>query len=88
MKLRTEKEKEIYWKGFEDGKSNSLKHNIILMKSQLKVERDLKKRKNRKLSAKAENWELHNVQSENRELKSKIHELENKIGYVEGTSSS
>ena len=41
----------------------------------------------RKLSAKADLWELRNVQRENRELKSKIHELENKIGYVEGTNS-
>lgn len=28
--------REMYWKGFEDGKRNSLKHNLILIKSQLK----------------------------------------------------
>ena len=27
--------KEEYWKGYEDGKNNALKHNIILLKSQL-----------------------------------------------------
>ncbi len=30
-----EKEKEIYWKGFEDGKRSSLKHNIVLLNAQL-----------------------------------------------------
>jgi len=25
----------MYWKGFDDGKDNSLKHNINLMKGQL-----------------------------------------------------
>jgi len=27
----------MYWKGFEDGKQSSLKHNINLMKSQIKI---------------------------------------------------
>ena len=31
------KEKEIYWEGFENGKKNSLEHNINLMKLQLKA---------------------------------------------------
>lgn len=41
MKLKTEREKEIYWKGYEEGKNNSLKHNIILMKNQLKMKKEL-----------------------------------------------
>ena len=43
LKFKTNKEKEIYWKGFEDGKESSLKHNIILMKSQLKSQKEMKK---------------------------------------------
>lgn len=31
----TPKEKEIYWIGFEAGKNNALKHNIIIMKLQM-----------------------------------------------------
>ncbi len=42
----------------------------------------------RKLSDKADKWELHNVQNENRELKSQIHELERKIGYLEGVNQN
>lgn len=42
MKFKTQKEKEIYWKGFEDGQASSLKHNIILMKSQLKSKKEVK----------------------------------------------
>ena len=34
----TKREKEIYWKGFDDGVKGSLKHNIILMKEQIKGE--------------------------------------------------
>jgi len=34
--------KEVYWKGFEDGKKNSLKHNIVLMKSQLNAQKEIK----------------------------------------------
>jgi len=41
----------------------------------------------RGLRDKVDKWELHNVQNENRELKSKIHELENEIGYLVGTNS-
>lgn len=33
--IMTPKEKEIYWKGFEDGKNNALKHNIQIMKLQM-----------------------------------------------------
>lgn len=32
-------EDEAYWKGFEEGQKNSLKHNILLMKMQLKTQR-------------------------------------------------
>lgn len=42
MKLKTKKEEEIYWKGYEDGKKSSLKHNICLMKLQLKTQKTLK----------------------------------------------
>ena len=42
----------------------------------------------RKLNDKADKWELHNVQNENRELKSQIHELEKKIGYLESVNSN
>ena len=31
---------EAYWEGYHDGKISSLKHNIILMKSQIKVEEE------------------------------------------------
>ena len=37
------KDREIYWKGYEDGKASSLKHNIILMKNQLKSQKEFKK---------------------------------------------
>lgn len=40
----------------------------------------------RKLNDKADKWELHNVQNENRELKSQIHELEKKIGHLESVN--
>jgi hypothetical protein len=40
-----------------------------------------------KLRDKADKWELHNVQNENRELKSQIHELERRIGNLEGENS-
>ena len=36
-----------------------------------------------KLRDKADKWELHNVQNENRELRNNIHELGIKIGNVE-----
>jgi len=42
----------------------------------------------RKLNDKLDKWELHNVQNENRELKSQIHELERKMGNLEGTNSN
>jgi len=42
----------------------------------------------RKLSDKADKYELHNLQNENRELKSQIHELERKIGNLEGGNSN
>ena len=41
-----------------------------------------------KLRDKADKWELHNVQNENRELKSQIHDLERRIGNLEGTNSN
>ena len=41
-----------------------------------------------KLRDKADKWELHNVQNENRELKSQIHELERRIGNLEGVNSN
>ena len=41
-----------------------------------------------KLRDKADKWELHNLQNENRELKSQIHDLERKIGNLEGTNSN
>jgi len=31
-----------YWKGFKDGMINSLKHNICLLKSQLKGQNEIK----------------------------------------------
>ena len=31
----------MYWKGFEEGKQSSLKHNINLMKSQIKSSKDI-----------------------------------------------
>ena len=40
-----------------------------------------------KLRDKADKWELHNVQNENRELRNNIHELERKIGNLEGENS-
>ena len=41
-----------------------------------------------KLRDKADKWELHNVQNENRELKSQIHDLERRIGNLEGANSN
>lgn len=41
-----------------------------------------------KLRDKADKWELHNLQNENRELKSQIHDLERKIGNFEGANSN
>ena len=41
-----------------------------------------------KLRDKADKWELHNLQNENRELKSKIHDLERKIDNLEGANSN
>ena len=41
-----------------------------------------------KLRDKADKWELHNLQNENRELKSQIHDLERKIGNLEGANSN
>lgn len=37
----------------------------------------------RKLGDKADKWELHSLQTENRELKSHVHELERKIGELQ-----
>lgn len=31
-----------YWRGFEDGKKNSLKHNMALLKLQLKTQKEFK----------------------------------------------
>ena len=42
----------------------------------------------RKLGDKADKWELHSLQTENRELKSHVNELERKIGYLESTDSN
>ena len=42
----------------------------------------------RKLGDKADKWELHSLQTENRELKSHVNELERKIGYLESTNSN
>lgn len=42
----------------------------------------------RKLGDKADKWELHSLQTENRELKSHVNELERKIGNIEGTNSN
>lgn len=41
-----------------------------------------------KLNDKADKWELHNVQNENRELKSQIRELERRIDYLEGVNQN
>jgi len=41
-----------------------------------------------KLRDKADKWELHNVQNENRELKSQIRDLERRIGNLEGRNSN
>jgi len=42
----------------------------------------------KKLNEKADKWELHNVQNENRELKSHINELERKISNLESINSN
>ena len=42
----------------------------------------------RKLDDKADKWELHSLQTENRELKSHVNELERKIGHLESTNSN
>lgn len=42
----------------------------------------------RKLSDKADKWELHSLQTENRELKSHVNELERKIGELQSTNSN
>jgi|LakMenEpi03Aug12_release.lakeMendotaPanAssembly.Ray.scaffolds.fasta_scaffold132958_4 hypothetical protein len=42
----------------------------------------------RKLGEKADKWELHGLQTENRELKNQVNELERKIGYLESTNSN
>ena len=41
-----------------------------------------------KLRDKADKWELHNLQNENRELRSQIHDLERKISNLEGANSN
>ena len=43
MKKQTKEELEIYWKGFFNGRKNALKHNINLMKLQLKVKNETSK---------------------------------------------
>lgn len=40
------------------------------------------------LRDKADKWELHNVENENRRLKSQIQELERKIEYLESSLSN
>lgn len=42
----------------------------------------------RKLNDKADKWELSNVQTENRELKSQMHELERRVCYLEGVNQN
>lgn len=42
----------------------------------------------RKLGDKVERWEFHTLQTENRELKSHVNELERKIGQLENTNSN
>ena len=42
----------------------------------------------RKLGEKADKWELHSLQTENRELKNHVNELERKIGYLEITNTN
>lgn len=42
----------------------------------------------RKLSGKVDKWEFHVLQSENRELKSQVNELEKKIGELQNMSSN
>ena len=42
----------------------------------------------RKLGEKVDKWEMHSLQTENRELKSQVNELERKIGYLESTNSN
>ena len=42
----------------------------------------------RKLSDKADKWELHSLQTENRELKSHVNELERKIGELQSINSN
>ena len=58
MNKLTEKEKEIYWKGYENGKKKSLEHNRCLINCQLKTQReqikDLKKQKKFAKSQKSE----------------------------------
>lgn len=41
----------------------------------------------RKLGEKVDKWEMHSLQTENRELKSHVNELERKIGQLESTIS-
>ena len=42
----------------------------------------------RKLGEKVDKWEFHGLQTENRELKSHVNELERKIGQLESTNSN
>jgi cell division septum initiation protein DivIVA len=42
----------------------------------------------RKLGDKADKWELHGLQTENRELKSHMNELERKIGELQSVNSN
>ena len=42
----------------------------------------------RKLGEKADKWEMHSLQTENRELKSQVNELQRKIEYLESTNSN
>ena len=41
-----------------------------------------------KINEKADKWELHNVQNENRQLQNKINELERRIGNLESQNSN
>ena len=42
----------------------------------------------RKLNDKVDKWEMHSLQTENRELKSHVNTLETKIGYLESTNNN
>lgn len=41
-----------------------------------------------KLNNKADKWELHSLQTENQELKNRVHELERKVGELQSINHS